>query len=81
LYITPEFIDLASTIVIALLKYGYTAVSPRAASFNPDGKNAGSAGVKTVQFRKDHLGWWYDWTPQPTSVPGVVSISMLWGNG
>ncbi|EXF75866.1 hypothetical protein CFIO01_11381 [Colletotrichum fioriniae PJ7] len=54
---------------------------PRAAPFIPGGKKAGSAGGNAVPFWKEHLGWWYDWTPSPHSVPGVVGVSMLWGNG
>ncbi|KAH8171774.1 glycosyl hydrolase catalytic core domain-containing protein [Sarocladium implicatum] len=57
------------------------AISTRSAPLIPGGKKAGSAGGNAVPFWKDHLGWWYDWTPQPSSVPGLVSVSMLWGNG
>ncbi|KAF4338637.1 hypothetical protein FBEOM_7454 [Fusarium beomiforme] len=57
------------------------SITSRAAPLIPGGKKAGSAGGNAVPFWKDHLGWWYDWTPHPTSVPGVVSVSMLWGNG
>ncbi|KAF5645916.1 uncharacterized protein FTJAE_2346 [Fusarium tjaetaba] len=57
------------------------SINSRAAPFIPGGKKAGSAGGRAVPFWKDHLGWWYDWAPSPTSVPGVVSVSMLWGGG
>ncbi|KAF5692084.1 glycoside superfamily [Fusarium denticulatum] len=57
------------------------SINSRAAPFIPSGKKAGSAGGRAVPFWKDHLGWWYDWTPSPTSVPGVASVSMLWGGG
>jgi hypothetical protein len=32
---------------------------------------------------KDHIGWWYDWTPNPSghSANGVTAVSMLWGGG
>ncbi|UZP42869.1 hypothetical protein NXS19_010685 [Fusarium pseudograminearum] len=56
-------------------------ISARVAPFIPGGKKAGSAGGSAVPFWKDHLGWWYDWTPAPTSVAGVVGVSMLWGSG
>ncbi|KAG5657022.1 hypothetical protein KAF25_011191 [Fusarium avenaceum] len=56
-------------------------LSPRAAHLIPGGKKAGSAGGNAVPFWKNHLGWWYDWTPQPTSIPGVISVPMLWGSG
>ncbi|RGP68699.1 glycoside superfamily [Fusarium sporotrichioides] len=58
-----------------------SAISARAAPFVPGGKKAGSAGGNAVPFWKEHLGWWYDWTPKPSSVPGVVSVPMLWGSG
>ncbi|KAK5996163.1 hypothetical protein PT974_04591 [Cladobotryum mycophilum] len=52
------------------------------APFIPGGKKAGSAGGRTLPFWKDHLGWWYDWTPSPDhQVPGVAAVSMLWGAG
>ncbi|KAL9567416.1 hypothetical protein ACKAV7_008366 [Fusarium commune] len=54
---------------------------PQPAPFTPGGKKAGSAGGNAVPFWKEHLGWWYDWTPQPSSVPGVVGVPMLWGSG
>ncbi|KAF4986816.1 hypothetical protein FGRMN_10663 [Fusarium graminum] len=60
---------------------GDDVIAPRSASRIPGGRKAGSAGGNAVPFWKDHLGWWYDWTPQPTSVPGVVGVSMLWGSG
>jgi hypothetical protein len=56
-------------------------ISPRAAPFTPGGKKAGSAGGRAVPFLKDHLGWWYDWTPSPGTKNGVVGIPMLWGDG
>lgn len=54
------------------------AVDP---SFIPGGKKAGSAGGRAVPFWKEHLGWWYDWTPSPEVTEGVISVSMLWGSG
>lgn len=47
----------------------------------PGGKKAGSAGGRALPHWKDHLGWWYDWTPSPELTPGVISVSMLWGSG
>ncbi|EED23558.1 conserved hypothetical protein [Talaromyces stipitatus ATCC 10500] len=52
----------------------------------PNGIKAGSAGGDAYPFWKDHIGWWYDWTPNPLkSYPDntghAIPISMLWGAG
>lgn len=51
------------------------------ASSPPYGRKAGSAGGRAVPFWKDHLGWWYDWSPNPKNHPEVPGVSMLWGGG
>lgn len=57
--------------------------SPRAAAAlsPPNDRKAGSAGGRAVPFWKDHLGWWYDWTPKPSGHDEVMGVSMLWGSG
>lgn len=30
---------------------------------------------------KDHIGWWYDWTPNPSQDGKPIAVSMLWGDG
>lgn len=49
----------------------------------PNGRKAGSAGDTALAFWKDHLSWWHDWTPAPSSPKGagLVPVSMLWGGG
>jgi hypothetical protein len=47
----------------------------------PNGRKAGSAGGRAVPFWKDHLGWWYDWSPVPGDRDGVQGVAMLWGDG
>lgn len=44
---------------------------------------AGISAGDSFDFFKDHIGWWYDWTPDPSghSSPGVTAVSMLWGGG
>lgn len=71
----------AATVAVLLGNLGLSlgqAVDP---SFIPSGKKAGSAGGRALPFWKEHLGWWYDWTPTPDVTDGVVSVSMLWGSG
>lgn len=46
-----------------------------------NGLKAGSAGGRVIPFMKDHLGWWYDWTPRPSGHDEVYGVSMLWGSG
>ncbi|CEJ91290.1 hypothetical protein VHEMI07012 [[Torrubiella] hemipterigena] len=85
--------------MVASLQYGITAMCaiasvaasptnhdiPRSAAAlsAPNGRKAGSAGGRAVPFWKDHLGWWYDWTPKPSGhdKDGVLGVSMLWGSG
>ncbi|KAL7931277.1 glycoside hydrolase family 128 protein [Trichoderma chlorosporum] len=49
----------------------------------PNGRKAGAAGDTALAFWKDHLSWWHDWTPAPSSPKGagLVPVSMLWGGG
>ncbi|CZT20274.1 uncharacterized protein RCC_06132 [Ramularia collo-cygni] len=77
---------LTFSLISALLAVGTpsTLANPlqaRAAPLTPGGKKAGSAGGRAVPFLKDHLGWWYDWTPSPGTKSGVVGIPMFWGIG
>ncbi|RDB25845.1 Alkali-sensitive linkage protein 1 [Hypsizygus marmoreus] len=47
----------------------------------PNGIKAGIAGGDAYPFLKDHIGWWYDWSPRP-SKPGMpIAVPMLWGVG
>lgn len=56
-------------------------VEARKAPLIPNGKKAGSAGGRAVPLWKDHIGWWYDWTPTPSGHDEVPGVSMLWGDG
>ncbi|KAG5940740.1 hypothetical protein E4U60_000315 [Claviceps pazoutovae] len=53
----------------------------------PNGKKAGAAGVLSYPFFKDHVGWWYDKSPNPpgndgsTGMEGPLAIPMLYGPG
>lgn len=61
----------------SLVQSGIKADTP----LTPNGKKAGSAGGRAVPFWKEHLGWWYDWTPSPGNQDNVIGAAMLWGDG
>ncbi|OAA73298.1 hypothetical protein ISF_00199 [Cordyceps fumosorosea ARSEF 2679] len=54
-------------------------VDARKAPLIPNGKKAGSAGGRAMRHWKDHIGWWYDWTPKPSGHDEVMGVSMLRG--
>ncbi|GFZ44057.1 hypothetical protein JCM24511_01778 [Saitozyma sp. JCM 24511] len=52
------------------------------ASFTPNGKKAGLSAGDAYDAVQAHIGWWYDWTPNPTGHSGTpVGVSMIWGAG
>ncbi|KAL4258327.1 Alkali-sensitive linkage protein [Pleurotus pulmonarius] len=52
-----------------------------ASSLTPNGIKAGlSAGDAFAQL-KDHIGWWYDWSPMPRKAGSPIGVPMLWGDG
>ncbi|KAG6910868.1 hypothetical protein DXG01_007185 [Tephrocybe rancida] len=50
-------------------------------SLTPNGNKAGIAGGDAYPFFKDHIGWWYDWTPHPSKPGNPIGVPMLWGAG
>lgn len=70
----------ASINAVSALPTNATMAASASTSLIPGGKKAGSAGGRAVPFWKDHIGWWYDWTPEPEN-RGIVGVSMLWGSG
>ncbi|KAG6813934.1 hypothetical protein H0H92_005188 [Tricholoma furcatifolium] len=50
-------------------------------SLTPNGIKAGIAGGDAYPFFKDHIGWWYDWTPNPSKSGKPIGVPMLWGSG
>ena len=52
------------------------------APLTPNGRKAGLAGGSAFDDFKDYIGWWYDWSAQPSGHEGTpVAVPMLWGNG
>ncbi|PPQ63912.1 hypothetical protein CVT24_010310 [Panaeolus cyanescens] len=52
-----------------------------AKSLVPNNIKAGIAGGDAYPFVKDHIGWWYDWSPNPSKPGAPIAVPMLWGNG
>eukprot|EP00026_Physarum_polycephalum_P014692 Phypoly_transcript_15238.p1 GENE.Phypoly_transcript_15238~~Phypoly_transcript_15238.p1 ORF type:complete len:281 (-),score=43.53 Phypoly_transcript_15238:52-894(-) len=57
--------------------------SQNPAPLTPNGIKAGVTGGWAYPFVAAHVGWWYDWTPVPTSSASgpAVPVPMLWGDG
>ncbi|KAI9744455.1 MAG: hypothetical protein M1818_001984 [Claussenomyces sp. TS43310] len=51
------------------------------APLTPNGKKSGSAGGDAYPFWEDHLGWWYDWSADPSQPGSPIGVPMLWGDG
>ncbi|KAF8896451.1 glycosyl hydrolase catalytic core-domain-containing protein [Infundibulicybe gibba] len=49
--------------------------------FTPNGIKAGIAGGDAYTIMQDHIGWWYDWTPNPSKHGKPLAVPMLWGGG
>jgi hypothetical protein len=58
-----------------------TALRRSASHLTPNGIKAGIAGGDAYPFLKDHIGWWYDWSPKPSKPGKPVAVPMLWGVG
>ncbi|KAF8643255.1 hypothetical protein AX16_009141 [Volvariella volvacea WC 439] len=52
-----------------------------AGSLTPNGIKAGLAGGDAYPYFRDHIGWWYDWTPNPSKPGKPIAVPMLWGGG
>ncbi|OCF34428.1 hypothetical protein I317_03518 [Kwoniella heveanensis CBS 569] len=50
--------------------------------YTPNGIKAGIAGGDAYDVVKDHIGWWYDWSADPSGHSGTpIAVPMLWGAG
>ncbi|WVR07899.1 hypothetical protein IAU60_004942 [Kwoniella sp. DSM 27419] len=50
--------------------------------YTPNGIKAGIAGGDAYDAVKDHIGWWYDWSADPSGHSGKpIAVPMLWGAG
>ncbi|KAJ7170778.1 glycosyl hydrolase catalytic core-domain-containing protein [Mycena crocata] len=52
-----------------------------ASGYTPNGIKAGTSSGNAFSTLQDHIGWWYDWTPQPQWKGSPIPVPMLWGGG
>ncbi|WWD17356.1 hypothetical protein CI109_101797 [Kwoniella shandongensis] len=51
-------------------------------SATPNGNKAGVSAGDSLPYLKGKLGWWYDWSPNPSGdAGGAVAVPMIWGGG
>jgi len=50
-------------------------------ALTPNGIKAGMSLCTGIDSFQGHLGWCYDWTPNPTPPSGMIGPAMLWGDG
>ncbi|KAF7327672.1 Glyco-hydro-cc domain-containing protein [Mycena kentingensis (nom. inval.)] len=64
------------------LSSGQKINSVKAASgFTPNGKKAGTSSGNALSTLEGKIGWFYDWTPQPSTGLDILPVPMLWGSG
>nr|XP_019046229.1 hypothetical protein I302_04969 [Kwoniella bestiolae CBS 10118]OCF25159.1 hypothetical protein I302_04969 [Kwoniella bestiolae CBS 10118] len=52
------------------------------AAHTPNGNKAGVSAGDSLGWLSGKLGWWYDWSPNPSGSCGnAVSVPMIWGGG
>ncbi|TYJ55949.1 hypothetical protein B9479_003334 [Cryptococcus floricola] len=52
------------------------------ANLTPNGNKAGLSAGDALPWVKDHIGWWYDWSANPSGDSGsAVAIPCIWGSG
>ncbi|KAJ7928945.1 glycosyl hydrolase catalytic core-domain-containing protein [Mycena leptocephala] len=52
-----------------------------AAGYTPNGIKAGTSSGNAYSSLESHIGWWYDWTPNPSWNGSPIPVPMLWGGG
>ncbi|KAJ7848711.1 glycosyl hydrolase catalytic core-domain-containing protein [Mycena olivaceomarginata] len=60
---------------------GSTSSIESASGFTPNGKKAGTSSGNAYSILESHIGWWYDWSPNPTWTGAPIPVPMLWGGG
>ncbi|KAJ7761874.1 glycosyl hydrolase catalytic core-domain-containing protein [Mycena maculata] len=72
----------AATTTSTASSSGSTIKSVQAASgFTPNGIKAGTSSGDAYSSLEAHIGWWYDWTPDPAWNGSPIPVPMLWGGG
>jgi hypothetical protein len=77
---TP-YTDLASPSFSSLPRAITTSETPTSLKFTPNGIKAGVAGGDAYLILRDYIGWWYDWSANPSKPGKPIAVPMLWGSG
>ncbi|KDR79043.1 hypothetical protein GALMADRAFT_1290695 [Galerina marginata CBS 339.88] len=78
---SPPVITTLSIVTPATKTSTTQAASPTSRSLIPNNVKAGIAGGDAYPYMKDHIGWWYDWSPNPSKPGSPIAVPMLWGDG
>ncbi|KIM40463.1 glycoside hydrolase family 128 protein [Hebeloma cylindrosporum] len=73
--------SIINIVVPSATKLTTQAAKPLITSLVPNNIKAGIAGGDAFPYLKDHIGWWYDWSPNPSKPGKPIPVPMLWGNG
>ncbi|KAK4689886.1 hypothetical protein P7C73_g240, partial [Tremellales sp. Uapishka_1] len=58
-----------------------SSASSSSSSLTPNGIKAGLSAGDALDACGDHIGWWYDWSADPSGSSSALAIPMLWGDG
>ncbi|KAF9448328.1 glycoside hydrolase family 128 protein [Macrolepiota fuliginosa MF-IS2] len=58
-----------------------TLTTSSSSAFIPNGMKAGVAGGDAYNILQSHIGWWYDWSANPSKPGKPIAVPMLWGSG
>lgn len=79
IYTDPDNIN---RVPVNNIKFNAPAVTVNSgAGLTPNGIKAGISAGDAYDAVKDHIGWWYDWSPNPPSRGAPIAVPMLWGAG
>ncbi|WWD04380.1 hypothetical protein V865_002449 [Kwoniella europaea PYCC6329] len=71
-----------STSAAAAATTSASSNSTSTGQYTPNGKKAGIAGGDAYDQCEDYIGWWYDWSANPSGHTGTpIAVPMLWGAG
>ncbi|KAG5646999.1 hypothetical protein DXG03_001723 [Asterophora parasitica] len=71
----PGSVDITDTSAVTI------PTTKSSSPLTPNGIKAGIAGGDAYPYFKDHIGWWYDWSPNPSKAGKPIAVPMLWGAG
>lgn len=56
-------------------------IARSSSALTPNGIKAGVAGGDAYTILQNHIGWWYDWSANPSKPGKPIAVPMLWGSG